>query len=740
MEKRYSARAAILLGLLAACLANTVFAEDRPLAQRVLIGFKDGLGQQAAENHRIWVRDLGGEVHYSFRFLPLVSAGLPEHLIAKLKDRPEIAYIENDITMHAIGQEIAWGVQRIGADHVWSTNTGKGVNVAILDTGVDYDHPDLAGNIAGGINYAGSWWKDGSTNKLYWDDKYGHGSYCAGIVAALNNNIGVVGVAPGARLWVVKVLGDDGYGYISDIIQGLEWCVDNAVDIASMSFGAAEYSESLANACNAAYDAGVLLVAAAGNEKGGPVIYPAAYGSVIAVSATNTNDVIADFSSIGPEVELAAPGVSIKSTYRSGGYAIGSGTSMACPHVAGAAALAWAADPSLTAGQLRIRLRQTAEDLGAAGRDNLYGYGLVNASAASQAADIHDVAVTAIAAPSSAFAGDTVAIDVTVQNEGTFSEAFGVVLTDNTDAVTIGTRSVSLAASTSTTVSFSWDTTDAAASSHTLTARAGPVANETDTVDNSRSTTVAVERPTTDIAVTAVTAPSSVVQSDLVSVGVTIKNAGNQDVTSNITVALSDDTDGITIGTQTITGGLAAGDSSTINFPWNTSGASIGNHTLTAHHDFADDGGVNNSTSTTVTMQEKPAVPIAHLDVDVSKQTFWTLWRSSNGHPYRWCGSHQRSNRAGPLEWCLQGECLGYYAKWPGELQHELDSDGRYSHVHRRERRQKQPELCIVWRNQRLNKSLIQTDRFAVSFLRKQESINISLEWIPACAGMTKNK
>jgi len=633
MKQGYSVRAAILLCLLVACLANTAFAQDRPSGQRVLIGFKDGLGQQAAENRRIWVRDLGGEVHYSFRFLPLVSAGLPEHLIAKLKDRPEIAYIENDIMMHAIGQEIAWGVQRIGADHVWSTNTGKGVNVAILDTGVDYDHPDLAGNIAGGINYAGSWWKDGSTNKLYWDDKYGHGSYCAGIVAALNNNIGVVGVAPGARLWVVKVLGDDGYGYISDIIQGLEWCVDNAVDIASMSFGAAEYSESLANACNAAYDAGVLLVAAAGNEKGGPVIYPAAYESVIAVSATNTNDVIADFSSIGPEVELAAPGVSIKSTYRSGGYAIGSGTSMACPHVAGAAALAWAADPSLTAEQLRIRLRQTAEDLGAAGRDNLYGYGLVNASAASQAADIHDVAVTAIAAPSSVFAGDIVAIDVTVQNEGTFNEAFGVVLTDDTEGVIIGTQSVSLAVGNSATVRFSWATTSAEAGrSHTLTATAGPVADETDTADNSRSTTVAVEMPAapvTDIAVTGITAPSSIVQGDLVSVGVTMKNAGNKDVTSNIAVTLKDDTDGITIGTQTIIGGLAPGASATVNFPWNTSGASIGNHTLTAQHDFADDGGVNNSTSTTVAVQEKPGVPIAHVNIDMSKQTFWTLRRAA---------------------------------------------------------------------------------------------------------------
>jgi hypothetical protein len=441
-----------------------------------------------------------------------------------------------------------------------------------------------------------------------------------------------VGVAPGASLWAVKVLGDDGYGYISDIIQGLEWCVENAIDIVSMSFGSVEYSQSLDNACHATYGAGVLLVAAAGNENGGAVHYPGAYGSVIAVSATNIKDVIADFSSTGPEVELAAPGVDIKSTYRYGAYALGSGTSMACPHVAAAAALAWAADPSLTAEQLRTRLQETAEDLGAAGRDNLYGYGLVNAAAAAQTAATHDVAVTAIAAPSSVVAGDIVAIDVTVQNQGRFNETFDTVLTADTGTVTIEAQSASLAASGSAMVSFSWDTTDAEPGSHTLTATAGPVANETDTADNSRSTTVTVEMPAapvTDIAVTAVTAPGSVVQGDLVSVGVAIENAGNQDVTSNITVTLSDDTDGIALGTHTVNGGLVAGDSATVDFSWNTSGATTGNHKLTAGHDFADDNGGNDYRRTAVTVQAKPAVPIAHVNIDMSVQPFWTLWRAA---------------------------------------------------------------------------------------------------------------
>jgi subtilisin family serine protease len=626
--------AVALSALLLLGLNETGFTQEKPGGQRVLIGFKDGVGQQAAESRQIWVRNLGAEVHHSFHFLPLVSARLPENLVAKLKDRAEIAYVEEDIIMHAIQQETPWGVDRIDAELVWNTNTGKGVNVAILDTGIDYDHPDLASNIVGGINYAGYWWRDGSTNKLYWDDKYGHGSHCAGIVAAVNNTIGVVGVAPGASLWAVKVLGDDGIGYVSDIIQGLEWCVDNAIDIVSMSFGSVEYSESLDNACYATYAAGVLLVAAAGNENGGAVHYPGACGSVIAVSATNANNLIANFSSTGPEVELAAPGVDIKSTYWYGAYGLGSGTSMACPHVAGAAALVWAAEPSLTPEQVRLRLRQTAEDLGPVGRDNLYGYGLVNAAAAAaQAEDIHDVAVSAISAPSSVTAGDTDVIDITIQNQGTSGESFDVVLRDDTAGASIGTKSISLAAATSTTISFAWDTSGASSGSHTLTATAGPVTDETDTADNSKSTTITVDMPVeplTDIAITAVSGPGTVMQGDVASVQVTVGNVGNQDVTSDITVFLDDDTDGIAIGTQTTGGGLPAGASTTLTCSWQTGDStSVGDHSLTASHDLADDDASNDSKNTVITVTERPAAPIAYVNIEMTKQSLWKWWRAT---------------------------------------------------------------------------------------------------------------
>ncbi len=603
MKKTHLIVKILLLYLLLHSLADTSLSQVNSFGRRVLIGFKDGIGKQAAEKRRYWVHNFGGDVHYSFRFLPIVSARLPEEMIAKFKNRAEITYVEDDIIMHAIQQETAWGVDRIDAELVWNKNTGTGVDVAILDTGIDYDHPDLFNNIAGGVNFVGWWWVDGSTHQYYWDDRNGHGSHNAGIVAAVNNNIGVVGVAPAANLRAVRVLGDNGSGYVSDIIQGLEWCVDNGVEIASMSFEGG-YSESLKNACDTAYAAGLLLVAAAGNQYGGAVNYPASYDSVIAVSAIDESDAIADFSSVGPEVELAAPGVTIKSTYNYGRYALGSGTSMACPHVAGVAALVWAAgELGLTsAAEVRARLQTTAEDLGTAGRDIYFGYGLVDAAAAAGSADVHDVAVTAITAPSSVVKGQTPTIEVTAENQGTFDETFDVVLTDDTVLSTIGTETVTLPAGDSTTISFSWNTATANTDDHILTATAAPVPSETDTADNSRSTVVTVESATTDIAITVIDASSSVLQGDLLDVSVTIENIGNQDVSSDIKVTLSSNLDG-DIGTETIIGGLTPGGFTTLTFTWDTSGASEGSHTLTASHDFSDDTAGNNSNSTTVTIQ-----------------------------------------------------------------------------------------------------------------------------------------
>ncbi|MCL7412234.1 MAG: S8 family peptidase [ANME-2 cluster archaeon] len=263
---------------------------------------------------------------------------------------------------------------------------GTGIRIAILDTGIDYDHEDLNDNYKGGIGFVQD--PQGNVDPGNYDDSSSsHGTHVAGIIAAENNGIGVVGVAPNAEIYSVKVLDGAGFGLSSWIVSGIQWAVDNNMDIATISIQSTEDSQALHNAIDNAYDSGVLLVAAGGNANGGSVRYPAAYDSVIAVTATDADDHLARFSPIGQEIELAAPGVGIYSTIR-GGYGIMDGTSMAAPHVTGVAALILSSDFQDVNGDgvrnnndVRILLHN-AIDLGDPGRDNLYGYGLADAQMA----------------------------------------------------------------------------------------------------------------------------------------------------------------------------------------------------------------------------------------------------------------------------------------------------------------------------------------------------------------------
>ncbi len=279
-------------------------------------------------------------------------------------------------------QEMAWGVDRIDADLVWGTNTGQGVKVAIIDSGIDLDHLDLA--VYGGYNAINS--------RKSWNDDYGHGTHVAGIVAALNNDIGVVGVAPEANLYAVKVLNRRGIGFASDVIDGLNWSVEKGIQVANMSIGSSGCSQSYHDAIIAAENAGITIVAAAGNngETDGSIVCPALWLETIAVSATDESNGLAYFSSYGEEVDLAAPGQGINSTWKDGYYRVGSGTSMATPHVAGTAALILA-DPNLkcdkdldgscTPTEVKQRIGITAEWLSGLSSDE-QGSGLVDAEAA----------------------------------------------------------------------------------------------------------------------------------------------------------------------------------------------------------------------------------------------------------------------------------------------------------------------------------------------------------------------
>jgi subtilisin family serine protease len=227
--------------------------------------------------------------------------------------------------------EVPWGIARVNAPNAWAVTKGEGVKVAVIDTGIDCSHPDLKANCAGGYNALDS-------NKPPMDDNE-HGTHVSGTIAGVLDGKGVVGVAPKARLYAVKVLDKDGAGGLTSIIKGLIWAGRNHMDVANMSLGSPMGTIFMRAAVKYAQMEGVVVVAAAGND-GKAVGYPAAYPEAIAVSALTPNEGIADFSNRGPKVEFIAPGEDVKSSVPGGGYARFDGTSMATPHMTGLAALA----------------------------------------------------------------------------------------------------------------------------------------------------------------------------------------------------------------------------------------------------------------------------------------------------------------------------------------------------------------------------------------------------------------
>lgn len=364
--------------LLASLIVPAGAAQEKNEKIPVLINFKEKTDTELVKAH-------GGNVKYEYTIIRAVAAELPQQAIDALSKNPNIAFIEPDAKAQILADEIPWGISRIDATRAQSSGfTGNGIKVAVLDTGIDYNHPDLKANYLGGYDFVNA-----DNDPM---DDHSHGTHVAGTVAALNNEIGVLGAAPHAGLYAVKVADSSGSCSYSNIIAGINWAVNNNANIITMSLGGTSSSSTLQNACDSAYSKGVVLVGAAGNS-GGAVIYPAAYSSVIAVSAVDSTNTSPSWSCYGPQVELAAPGVSIKSTMPGGLYGYKSGTSMATPHVTGTVALLISTDIAGTAydannngkwdpAEVRSRLQSTATDLGTAGKDDYYGYGLVNAYAA----------------------------------------------------------------------------------------------------------------------------------------------------------------------------------------------------------------------------------------------------------------------------------------------------------------------------------------------------------------------
>ena len=379
--------------------------DSSQVAGQIIVKFRDN-GAAAGVLRQNGLSE-GAGIGSTGAHLVKVPAGKERQLIEGLSRNPAVEYAEPDELVTATtadqyfprqyalqnnGQSftntantltVAAGKADADVDAVeaWNVTTGSGIKVAVLDSGVASDNPDINPKVVLRANFSGA-----ATN----EDNYGHGTHVAGIVAASSNNtVGVAGMCPGCTILAGKVLNDSGVGSSSGLANGINWAVSSGAKVINMSIGV-RASRTLETAVNNAWNKGVVLVAAAGNGGNQTKIYPGAYPNVIAVAATDNSDAKASFSTYGASwVDVAAPGVNVYSTFpnhkfvigtqnnRSFGYDVGNGTSMSSPIVAATAALAWSANPAATNTSIRTKVQSTADKIGGTG--TYWANGRVNA-------------------------------------------------------------------------------------------------------------------------------------------------------------------------------------------------------------------------------------------------------------------------------------------------------------------------------------------------------------------------
>jgi len=381
-------------------------------------------------------------------------------LVKEIESKGLSEYIESNVAFKADFDPndpdwpLQWGSAKIEANQAWNKTLGsQSVLLAVIDTGIDYSHPDLQANYAA----FGYDWVNNDTDPM---DDQGHGTHVAGIIGAVaNNSIGIAGTAQ-VRMMAEKGLDKYGSGYADDLAKAIIHATDVGAKIISMSWGASFNSELIYEAIRYAHDAGVLLIAAAGNDDWSVKHYPAAYDEVVAVSATDEHDESAWFTNFGNWIELAAPGVLIYSTFLNNTYKYLSGTSMATPFVSGTAALIWSQFSNMTANQVRAQLRRTAEDLGNLGFDEFLGYGIVNARKAVEEMPFdHDLAVWKLKATTYAKPGHVAYVNAAVLNLGGSGEN-DLTVQLLVDGVVQNSLLISnLSSGEAITVDFSWVTT-----------------------------------------------------------------------------------------------------------------------------------------------------------------------------------------------------------------------------------------------------------------------------------------
>lgn len=350
----------------------------------------------------------------------------------------------------------SWALPKIQAPTAWDSANGSGVTIAILDTGIDSAHPDLAPNLVPGWNVY-----DNNSNTA---DVHGHGTWVAGVAAmAANNGKGSAGVAWGSKIMPVRIADPNAYAYWSTVAQGIYWAADNGAKVVNVSYNGVSGSSTVQSAAQYLRNKGGVVVVAAGNSGGLESI--AANDSMLTVAATDQNDVRASFSSYGAYVDLSAPGVSLYTTTVGGGYSNASGTSFSSPVVAAAAALMLSANAKLTPADVDRILKSTALDLGTSGYDQYYGTGRVDAA-------------RAVAAAKNTVAADTQAPTVSITSP-TGGKVSGVVPVDITYSDNVGVTRADfyvngqlVASDSQAPFAFAWDTAGKADGSYTLSVQA----------------------------------------------------------------------------------------------------------------------------------------------------------------------------------------------------------------------------------------------------------------------------
>jgi len=366
-----------LMAMAALLLFPSIASAQGPDQDRYIVEFKASGGDRA----RAAIAAAGGSVLLDLPAVNAAAARIPPQALTALRNNPNIALIEPDSPRYPVAQTVPYGITMVQAQQIPEVAPGSNAaKVCVIDSGIDSTHEDFAGAILSGTDLPRS---GGGTN-LWYTDSCGHGTHVAGTIVAQDNKWGVVGTTPGVQLHSVKVFDGSNcaWTYASSLINAAYACRDAGTDIINMSLGCngSRCSSSTENRAFADLESqGILSVAAAGNAGDTSFSYPASYASVVSVAAVDENEQRASFSQQNSQVELAAPGVRVRSTLPGNKYGSYSGTSMATPHVAGVAARIWNHDRGWTNTQVRSALQNGAKDLGAAGWDPAFGFGLVQA-------------------------------------------------------------------------------------------------------------------------------------------------------------------------------------------------------------------------------------------------------------------------------------------------------------------------------------------------------------------------